>query len=64
MDDRLLDVSEVAELLGVPVATLRWWLHIGTAPDHFKLGRHVKFRRSEVERWLETRRKTGSNSAA
>lgn len=62
--DRLLSITELAELLGVSVATVRWWLHQGTAPDYFKIGRRVKFRESDVERWLEARRRSGSTDGA
>lgn len=61
--DRLLSITELAELLGVSVATVRWWLHQGTAPDHFKLGRHIKFRHSDVEHWLEARRRPSGSAA-
>jgi len=63
LDDRLLSTSEVAEILDVSVATLRWWIHNGTAPDHFKIGRHIKFRESDVLRWLEARRRRGGIAA-
>jgi len=63
MQDRLLSITEVAELLGVSVATVRWWIHDGTAPDHFKVGRRIKFRLSDVLRWLEDRRRTGGTAA-
>jgi excisionase family DNA binding protein len=51
----LLTVAEVAALLRVP----RSWLYARTASDgpeaipHLKLGRHLRFRRSEVEAWVE-----------
>jgi excisionase family DNA binding protein len=63
MDNHLLSTSEVAEILGVSVATLRWWIHNGTAPDHFKIGRHIKFSESDVLRWLEARRRRGGTAA-
>jgi excisionase family DNA binding protein len=63
LDDRLLSTSKLAEMLGVSVATLRWWIHNGTAPDHFKIGRHIKFRESDVLRWLEARRRRGGTAA-
>ena len=40
--------QEVAELLGVPVSTLREWGRRGTLP-RVKLGRHVRYIRSHVE---------------
>ena len=50
--DELLTLHEVAELLRVPDATVRWWRtqHIG--PSSFKIGRHVRYFRTEVFRWI------------
>lgn len=54
--DQLLTTAQTAELLNVPVATLRWWRHEGTGPKSFKLGaRKVMYRRSDVLAWLEDR---------
>jgi excisionase family DNA binding protein len=56
--DRLLTVSEVAALLGVP----RSWIYERTRREgpevipHFKLGKYLRFRRDEVERFLEAKR--------
>ena len=44
----LMTATEVAELLGVPVSTVREWGRNGTLP-RVKLGRHVRFVRAHVE---------------
>jgi excisionase family DNA binding protein len=44
----LMTATEVAELLGVPVSTVREWGRNGTLP-RVKLGRHVRFVRTHVE---------------
>jgi excisionase family DNA binding protein len=44
----LMTAAEVAELLGVPVSTVREWGRNGTLP-RVKLGRHVRFIRSHLE---------------
>jgi excisionase family DNA binding protein len=44
----LMTAREVAELLDVPVSTVREWGRNGTLP-RVKLGRHVRFIRSHVE---------------
>ena len=54
--DRLLTITEVAEILRVPVGTLRYWRHLGTGPESFKLGRGIRYSLSEVQRWLNERR--------
>ena len=54
--DELLTLHEVAELLRVPQATVRWWRHQHIGPDSFKIGRHVRYQRREVQRWLRCQR--------
>lgn len=44
----LLTAAQVADLLGVPVSTVREWGRSGTLP-RIKLGRHVRFVRAQVE---------------
>jgi excisionase family DNA binding protein len=44
----LMTATEVAELLDVPVSTVREWGRNGTLP-RVKLGRHVRFIRRHVE---------------
>ena len=54
--DRLLTVTEAAELLRVPVATLRWWRHKDAGPRSFKLGRHVLYQLSDLDAWVAAQR--------
>ncbi len=48
----LLTLAETAAVLRTPVATLRYWRHLGVGPDGFRLGRRVVYRRGDVDRWL------------
>ena len=50
-NDELLSINEAAELLRVPVATLRYWRHCGTGPFSFKVARHVRYWRSDLILW-------------
>ena len=50
--DELLTIAEVAAVVRVPVATLRYWRHLGTGPHSFRIGRGVRYWRSEVSAWL------------
>lgn len=53
MTDPLLTVDEVATYLGVPVGTLyRWRTHNG-GPRGIRVGRYVRYRRADVDAWLD-----------
>ncbi|MGH8892611.1 MAG: helix-turn-helix transcriptional regulator [Actinomycetes bacterium] len=51
--DELLTMNEVADVIRVPVATLRYWRHLGTGPHSFRIGRSVRYWNTEVQHWLE-----------
>jgi excisionase family DNA binding protein len=51
----LLTITEAADLLRAPVATLRYWRHLGTGPVSFRLGRRVLYRRGDLEQWVAGR---------
>jgi excisionase family DNA binding protein len=52
----LLTITEAAELLRAPVATLRYWRHLGTGPVSFRAGRRVLYRREDIAAWLDHQR--------
>ncbi|MDF1705975.1 MAG: helix-turn-helix domain-containing protein [Aeromicrobium sp.] len=51
-NDELMSIAEVAALVRVPVATVRYWRHLGTGPLCFRVGRSVRYWRIEVVHWL------------
>jgi predicted DNA-binding transcriptional regulator AlpA len=51
--ERLWSARDVAEFLGVPIATLYQWRHLGTGPKAYRVGRHLRYDPGEVRRWLE-----------
>jgi excisionase family DNA binding protein len=53
--ERLLTIDEVAAFLDVPVATVRTWRANKTGPRGFRIGRHVRYRREDIDEWLELR---------
>jgi excisionase family DNA binding protein len=55
-DDRMMTVEDLAEYLGLPVGTIYKQRSEGTGPPGFRLGKHVRWRRSEVDAWLESKR--------
>ncbi len=50
--DRLLTPAELADYLGVPVATLYVWRHRRQGPPGFRAGRHLRYRLRDVEDWI------------
>jgi predicted DNA-binding transcriptional regulator AlpA len=56
----LLTLEEAAAVLRTPVATLRYWRHLGVGPDGFRLGRRVVYRRQDVDRWVAERQQAQS----
>lgn len=60
--DKLLTAKQVSELLEVKLDTVYDWVHRGRIP-YVKLGRLVRFRKTEVFQWVEShtiRSKSGS----
>lgn len=54
IDGRLLTVAQVAEYLQVPAQTLYVWHHKGTGPTAIKVGRHLRYRPSDVDAWVQS----------
>jgi excisionase family DNA binding protein len=45
--------AEVAEYLKVPEHTLVQWRYKGTGPRYSSVGRHVRYRWADVDRWID-----------
>src|SRR4051812_48015721 len=52
-EPELLTITEAAELLRAPVATLRYWRHQGTGPRSFRLGRRVLYRADDLRSFID-----------
>lgn len=52
--NRLGNTEEVADYLGLPPQTLAQWRSRRKGPTYLKVGRHVRYRWSDVEKWLDT----------
>ena len=52
--DELLTISEVAAIVRAPIATLRYWRHLGAGPRSFRLGRRVVYRAGDLQAWINT----------
>jgi len=56
--EKLLTPEELAELLGIKLSTVYSWTHLQFIP-HIKVGRLVRFKESEVQKWLNKRSEKG-----
>lgn len=54
----------LAELLGIPIRTIYSWRSRGLGPPPYRIGKHVRFRLEDVDRWLETRADRPKDPAA
>ena len=48
----LATTEAVAVFLDVPKHTLEQWRSQGKGPTYVKVGRHVRYRMADVEKWL------------
>jgi excisionase family DNA binding protein len=55
ISSRLLSTEEVARILVVPINTLYCWRYKGTGPKALRVGKHLRYRLSDVLAWLEDR---------
>jgi len=50
---RLVTIDEVADYLDIPVQTLYRWRVDAKGPPAVKLGRHLRYRWSDVDAWVD-----------
>lgn len=46
--------KELADYLGVPVQTIYQWRTKGYGPPGRRVGKHVRYRQADVEKWVES----------
>lgn len=49
---KLLSIQDLSAYLGVPVNTLYQWRTKGYGPAGRRIGKHVRYRESDVEAWI------------
>jgi len=54
--ERLWSIDDLAEFLGVSASTIYDWRSHGKGPVAYRLGKHLKYARADVDAWLSTRR--------
>ncbi len=52
---RMWTPQDVAEFLGVPVATLYQWRCRGIGPTAHRVGKHLRYDPDEVRAWFDSR---------
>lgn len=63
-NDELLTISEVAAIVRAPVATVRYWRHLGTGPRSFRLGRRVVYRVGDLQAWIDAQSRASNSGPA
>jgi len=53
--EQLLTIEQLADVLQIPKQTLYRWRSEGSGPRGMRVGRHVRYRRTDVEAWLDER---------
>lgn len=53
ISDRLLTTVETAEMLGISKSSLYSLRYVGDAPPAIKVGSRLRWRRSDVEKWMD-----------
>jgi excisionase family DNA binding protein len=57
---QLLTIDEAAAYLRQPVKTLRNWRSEGRGPASMKLGRRVLYDKTDLDAWVEQRKRNGT----
>jgi predicted DNA-binding transcriptional regulator AlpA len=56
MDDELWTVDDLADFLKIPKATIYNWNYLRVGPQPMKVGRRLRWWRSEVIAWVNEQR--------
>jgi predicted DNA-binding transcriptional regulator AlpA len=55
INEQWLSRQDLADRYGLPVKTLAKWASKGTGPPYARMGRHVRYRLSDVTAWETAR---------
>lgn len=58
--EKYLNIKELSKILGYSCRTIYEWTHIGFIP-HYKFPKGIRFKVSEVEKWLKIKHRKGRN---
>lgn len=59
LKDRLITPRETAAYLGSSVSALSQYRALGIGPLYFKIGKMVRYRISDIDKWLEDKKSGG-----
>jgi excisionase family DNA binding protein len=62
-NEGLVDLDWLSEFLDIPERTIYAWRQRGAGPPAYRVGRYLRYRRSEVEAWLNERHDTEDQRA-
>jgi excisionase family DNA binding protein len=53
LNEKYLTIDDLCDLLTVSPKTVASWRHRGVGPASFKAGKHVRYKRSDIDAWIE-----------
>tara|TARA_Y100001970_G_scaffold225716_1_gene278861 strand:+ start:4419 stop:4862 length:444 start_codon:yes stop_codon:yes gene_type:complete len=59
--EQYLTINDLCELLSVTPKTVTSWRYRGVGPASFKAGKHVRYKRSDIDTWIEQNKCTPKN---
>ncbi len=60
--EKLLTPQDLAAYLDVSLSTLYDWRWRGEGPSGFRVGKHIRYRRSDVEQWIQHQLRAAQSS--
>lgn len=61
LNEKYLTIDDLCELLTVSRKTVASWRYRGLGPASFKAGKHVRYKRSDIDAWMEQNKCTPKN---
>jgi len=60
-DDELIDQRAMSRMLGITTKTAETWRVRGFGPRYHKIGALVRYRKSDIRAWVESRAKSSTS---
>jgi hypothetical protein len=52
----LLSPDEVQEVYNIPITTLEKWRSKKIGPPYHKLGKHIRYKPQDVDKWVDSKK--------